>query len=65
MKTLKHNLYASSNIIRLMKSRCMRWVGYVRGIREIRNAYSVLVIKPQGKSPLGRARYKCMDYSIG
>jgi hypothetical protein len=38
-----HNLYASSNIIRVIKSGRMRWVGYVACMRETRYAYSILV----------------------
>jgi hypothetical protein len=46
------NLYTSPNIIRVMKSRRMRWVG----LEEMRNAYSILVGKTEGKRPLGRPR---------
>jgi hypothetical protein len=35
-----HNLYASSNIIRVIKSRRMRWVGLGTSMEEMRNAYS-------------------------
>jgi hypothetical protein len=48
------NLYASPNIIRVMKSRRMIWVGDVAHIGEMRNVYKVLVRKPKGKRPLGR-----------
>jgi hypothetical protein len=56
-----HNLYASPNIIRVIKSRIMRWAGHVTGIREMRNAYRILVRKPEGKRPLGRPRYRWED----
>jgi hypothetical protein len=49
-----HNLYSSPNIIRLTKSRRMRWAGHVARMGEKRNAYGILVIKPEGKRPLGR-----------
>jgi hypothetical protein len=49
-----HNLYASTNIIRVIKSRRMRWAGHVAHIGEIRNTYKILVGKPEGKRPLGR-----------
>jgi hypothetical protein len=39
-----------------MKSRRMRWVGYVARMGEMRNAYSILVGKPDGKIPLGKSR---------
>jgi hypothetical protein len=47
-----HNLYSSQNII--TKSRGMRWVGHVGRMREKRNAYRILVGKPEGKRLLGR-----------
>jgi hypothetical protein len=51
-----HILYSSSNIIRQITSRRIRWVGYVAGVGEKRNVYKVLVGKPEGKRPLGRTR---------
>jgi hypothetical protein len=50
-----HDLYSSPSIIRIMKSRRMRWAGHVARIGEKRNAYR-LVGKPEGKRPLGRPR---------
>jgi hypothetical protein len=50
-----HNLYASPDIITVIKSRRMRWVGHVARMEEMRNAY-ILVGKPEGKRPLGRPR---------
>jgi hypothetical protein len=47
-----HNLYCSPNIIRMIKSRRMRWAGLVAGMGETRNAYRILVGKPEGKRPL-------------
>jgi hypothetical protein len=49
-----HNLYSSSDIIRQIKSRRMRWAGHVARMGEGRNVYRVLVGKPGGKRPLGR-----------
>jgi hypothetical protein len=51
-----HNLYTSPSIIRMIKSRRMRWAGHVARMGENRNAYSILVGKPEGKGPLGRPR---------
>jgi hypothetical protein len=51
-----HKLYSSKNIIRMTKSRRMRWTGYVTCIVENRNAYRVLMGKPGRKRPLGRPR---------
>jgi len=48
------NLYASPIIIRMIESRSMRWEGNVVWLGEMRNAYQILVRKPEGKRPLGR-----------
>jgi hypothetical protein len=53
-----HNLYASPYIIRAMKSRKMRWAGHVARVKEMRNAYSILVGRHEGKRPLGKPRSK-------
>jgi hypothetical protein len=45
------NLYSSSNAIRTIKSKCMRWTGPVARMREMRNAYRVFVGNPDGKKP--------------
>jgi hypothetical protein len=50
-----HDLYSSPSIIRIMKSRRMRWAGHVARMGEKRNAYR-LVGKPEGNRPLGRPR---------
>jgi hypothetical protein len=45
----------------MIKSRRMRWAGHVARIGEKRNAYSILVGKPEGRSPLGRPRLRRVD----
>jgi hypothetical protein len=50
------NLYSSQSIIRIIKSRRMRWTGYVARMGEKRNANRLLVGKPEGKRRLGRPR---------
>jgi hypothetical protein len=45
-----HNLYSSPSIIRMIKSRKMRWAGQVARIGEDRSAYRILVEKPEGKN---------------
>jgi hypothetical protein len=47
-----HDLYSSPSIIRIIKSRRMRWAGHVARMGEKRNAYGLLVGKPEGKRPL-------------
>jgi hypothetical protein len=47
-----HDLYSSPSIIRIIKSRRMRWAGHVARMWEKRNAYRLLVGKPEGKRPL-------------
>jgi hypothetical protein len=44
-----------------MKSRRMRWTGHVVQMGEKRNAYRILVGKPERKGPLGRSRYRWED----
>jgi hypothetical protein len=56
-----HDLYCSANIIRIMKSRRMRWAGHVARMGEKRNAYMLLVGKPEGKRPLGRPRRRWVN----
>jgi hypothetical protein len=48
-----HNLCYSPNIVRVIKSRRMRWVGHVARMGEGRDVYRVLVGRPEGKRPLG------------
>jgi transcription termination factor 2 len=51
-----HNFYSSSSIIRMIKSRRLRWAGHVARMVEKRNACRKCVGKPEGKRPLGRPR---------
>jgi hypothetical protein len=51
-----HNLYSSPSTIRMIKSRRMRWAGYVARMGEKRNAHRILVGKPEGRRPIGRPR---------
>jgi len=44
-----HNVYASPNVIRAIKSRRMRLVREVARMKEIRKAYNILVGKPEGR----------------
>ena len=54
--------YSSPNIVRVIKSRRMRWAGHVVArMSEERGACRVLVGKPEGKRPLGRPRRRCVD----
>jgi hypothetical protein len=55
------DLYSSPSIIRIIKSRRMRWAGYVARMGEKRNAYRLLVGKAEGKRLLGRPRRKWVD----
>jgi hypothetical protein len=53
-----HSLYSSPNIVRVIKSKMMRWVGYMARMGEGRGVYRVLVGRPKVKRPLRRPR--CM-----
>jgi hypothetical protein len=55
------DLYSSPSIIRLIKSRRMRWTGHVARTGKMRNGYRLLVGKPEGKRPLGRPRRRWVD----
>jgi hypothetical protein len=55
------DLYSSPSIIRIIKSRSMRWAGHVARMGEKRNAYRLLVGKPEGKRPLARPRHRWVD----
>jgi hypothetical protein len=55
------DLYSSPSIIRIIKSRRMRWAGHVARMGEKRNAYRLLVGKPEAKRPLGRPRRLWVD----
>jgi hypothetical protein len=48
-------------IIRIIKSRRMRWAGHVARMGEKGNAYRLLVRKPEGKRPLGRPIRRWVD----
>jgi hypothetical protein len=56
-----HNLYSSPNIIRMIKSRRIRWAGNEARMGEKRTAYRILVRKPEGKRPQGRPRRRWVD----
>jgi len=51
-----NDLYCSPNIVRVTKSRRMRWVGHVAQVEDRRAEYRVLVGKPESKRPFGRPR---------
>jgi hypothetical protein len=56
-----HDLHSSPSIIRIIKSRRIRWTGHVARMGENRNVYRLLVGKPEGKRPLGRQRRRWVD----
>ena len=56
-----NDLYCSPKIIRVIKSRRMRWAGHTALIEERRGVYRVLVGKPQGKRPLGSHKRRWED----
>jgi hypothetical protein len=57
-----HSLYSSPHIVRVIKSRRMRWAGHVARMGEGRDVYRVLVGRPEGKRPLGRHRRRWKDH---
>jgi hypothetical protein len=56
-----NGLYSSPNIIRVIKSRRMRWAGHVARMGEKRGAYRILVGRLEGRRPLGRPTRRWED----
>jgi len=56
-----NDLYCSPNILRVIKSRRMKWAGHVVRMGEGRGVYRILVGKPEGKRALGRSRCRLED----
>jgi hypothetical protein len=56
-----NDLYSLPNIVRVVKSRRMRWAGHMACTWEERGVHRVLVGKPEGKRPLGRSRRRWED----
>ena len=54
-------MYSSPNIVRVIKSRRMRWAGHVARMDEEWGVYRVLVGKPEGKRPLARPKSRWVD----
>jgi hypothetical protein len=54
-------LHSSPSIIRMIKSKRMRWAGHVARVGETKDAYRILVGKPEGNRPLGRPRRRWVD----
>jgi len=55
------DLYSLLNIVRVVKSRRMRWAGHMARLGQGRGVYRVLVGRPEGKRPLGRPRRRWED----
>ena len=65
-----NDLYSLPNIVRVVKSRRMRWAEHAARMGEDRGVHRVLVGKPEGKRPLGRPRRRWennikMDLEVG
>jgi len=56
-----NDLYCSPNIVRAIKPTRISWAWHVARIRERRDVYRLLVVKPEGKRPLGRPRHRWED----
>ena len=56
-----NDFYSSPSIVRVIKSRRIRWARHVARMGEERGVYRVLVGKPEGKRPLGRPRRRWVD----
>ena len=56
-----HSLYRSANIVRVIKSRRLRWAGHVARMEEGRSVFKILTGKPTGKRPSGRPMRRSED----
>ena len=56
-----HSLYGSPNIVRVIRSKRLRWAGLVARMEGGRSAMKILTGKPTGKRPLGRPRRRWED----
>jgi len=56
-------LYRSRNIVRVTKSRRLRWAGHIARMEEGRSCFKIVTGKPTGKRPLGRPRRR-WEYNI-
>ena len=56
-----NDLYSSPNIVRVVKSRRLRWAGHVARMEEGRGVHKVLVVEPERKRTLGRPRRRWED----
>ena len=54
-----HSLYRSPNVVRVIKSRRLRWAGHVARMEEGRSVFKILIGKPTGKRPLGGIHKLC------
>ena len=54
-------MYRSPNIVRVIKSRRLRWAGHGTRMEDGRSAFKILTGKPTGKRPLGRPRRRWVD----
>jgi hypothetical protein len=55
------DLYSSPSVIRIIKSRRLRWAGHVARLGKKMNVYRLLVGKPEGKITIGRPRRRWLD----
>jgi len=51
-----HSLYRSPNVVRVIKSRRLRWAGHIARMEDGSSSFKILTGKPTGKRPLGRPR---------
>jgi hypothetical protein len=56
-----HGLYSSPSIVKVPKERRMRWAGHVARMGEVRGAYNILVVRPEGRRQLERPRRRWED----
>ena len=56
-----HSLYSSPNVVRVIKSRKLRWTGHIGRMVEYRTHFKIFTGKPTGRRPSGKPRRRCLD----
>ena len=54
-------MHRSPNIVRVIKSRRLKWAGHVTRMEEVKSAFKILIGKPTGKRPVGRSSHRWED----
>ena len=59
--SISNHLYRSPDIVKVIKSRRLRWAGHIAKMEEVWSAFQILIGTTAGKRPLGRSRRRWED----